>query len=219
MSLQAAPGPHERPIDELMASYAAGRLSRPLQCLVAAHLAIKPENRDFVASMEALCGRMMEETPVAQLVSDRDAKLTAIFNDHPPAPHAPAVLCPIVPAPLASLLGKPVSDVPWRTRLPGIREFELKDVKDCEAKLYWIRPGRVMPSHTHDGSEVTLVLRGGFSDPTGHYRRGDIAIADAELDHHPRADDDEDCICFAVIDAPLRLTGPVARLFQRFIGH
>jgi putative transcriptional regulator len=202
-----------------MAGYAAGRLSPPLHCLVAAHLVIKPENRGFVSAMEALCGKALEELPAPRPVSDRDAKLAAIFDDKPaPLTRAP-VHCPIVPAPLANLLGKPVTDVPWRTRLPGIREFELKGVSDCEAKLYWIRPGRVMPSHTHDGSEVTLVLRGGFSDPTGHYRRGDIAIADADLDHHPRADDDEDCICFAVIDAPLRLTGPVGRIVQRFLGH
>jgi putative transcriptional regulator len=129
------------------------------------------------------------------------------------------VKCPIVPAPLSQLLGKKVTDLQWRRRLPGIKEFELSHAGGAEAKLYWINPGRVMPSHTHEGSEVTLVLRGGFSDPTGHYRRGDIAIADAELDHHPRADDDEDCICFAVIDAPLRLTGPVGRIVQRIFGH
>jgi putative transcriptional regulator len=76
-----------------------------------------------------------------------------------------------------------------------------------------------MPSHTHEGSEITLVLRGGFSDATGHYRRGDIAIADSEVDHRPRADEDEDCICFAVTDAPLRLTGPVARFVQRLLRH
>jgi putative transcriptional regulator len=201
-----------------MASYAAGRLSRPLQCLVAAHLAIKPENRSFVGAMEALCGKALEEAPATQPVSNRDAKLAAIFGEQQPEHRIAPVRCPIVPPPLAGLLGKPVKDVPWRTRLPGIREYEQKGAQDCEAKLYWIRPGRVMPSHTHDGSEVTLVLRGGFSDPTGHYRRGDIAIADAELDHHPRADDDEDCICFAVIDAPLRLTGPVGRIVQRFLG-
>jgi putative transcriptional regulator len=153
-------------------------------------------------------------------VRDRDVKLASIFGDEGPAvADAAPIRCPIVPAPLTTLLGKPVSDLQWRRRLPGIREFELKASGEGEAKLYWISPGRAMPSHTHDGSEVTLVLRGGFSDPTGHYRRGDIAIADSDLDHHPRADEDEDCICFAVIDAPLRLTGPVGRIVQRFLGH
>lgn len=207
-----------RPIDELLASYAAGTLSAPLQSLVAAHLCMKPDNRGFVAALEAMCGRAVEAAePCA--IRDRDAKLAAIFADEGPAPRKPEPPCAVLPPPLQGLLGRKLSDVPWRTRLPGIKEFKVSDRTDSESTLYWIRPGRVMPSHTHDGSEVTLVLRGGFSDPTGHYRRGDIAVADSELDHHPRADDDEDCICFAVLDAPLRLTGPVARLFQRFIGH
>jgi putative transcriptional regulator len=58
------------------------------------------------------------------------------------------------------------------------------------------------------------VLRGGFSDVSGHYMRGDIAIADEDVDHKPVADADEDCICFAVTDAPLKLTGPVGKVIQ-----
>jgi putative transcriptional regulator len=40
-------------------------------------------------------------------------------------------------------------------------------------------------------------------------------MGDAELDHTPIADRDEDCICFAVTDAPLQLTGPVVRLLRK----
>jgi putative transcriptional regulator len=39
------------------------------------------------------------------------------------------------------------------------------------------------------------------------------------VNHTPVADDDEDCICFAVTDAPLRLTGPVGRIVQSFFKH
>lgn len=201
-----------------MAGYAAGTLPSALQYLVASHLALKPDNRPFVAALESLCGAALEET-AAGMVRDRDAKLAAIFAETAPVAVVNPIRCSVMPAPLATMLGCGVNDIQWRRRLPGIREYEIKGEGDCEAKLYRINPGRVMPSHTHDGSEVTLVLHGGFSDPTGHYRRGDIAVADAELDHHPRADADEDCICFAVIDAPLRLTGPVGRIVQRFFGH
>ena len=63
------------------------------------------------------------------------------------------------------------------------------------------------------------MLKGGFSDKTGHFARGDVAVADAELDHIPVADLDADCICFAVTDAPLRLTGPFGRLMHRLFGN
>ena len=86
------------------------------------------------------------------------------------------------------------------------------------ATLYWIKAGRRMPAHTHDGSEYTLVLQGAFHDVAGRYERGDIAIGDDELDHCPTADASADCLCFAVTDAPLRLTGPIGRIVQRFMG-
>jgi len=74
-----------------------------------------------------------------------------------------------------------------------------------------VKAGAALPQHTHEGAEYTLLLTGGFSDETGHYRRGDVAIADPSIDHRPVADEGEDCICLAVTDAPLRLTGRFGR--------
>ena len=85
--------------------------------------------------------------------------------------------------------------------------------------MLWVGAGRRIPSHTHDGSEITLVLKGAFADVTGRYGRGDIAIAEADLDHRPMTDENEDCICFAVTDAPLRLTGPVGRILDQIFGR
>jgi putative transcriptional regulator len=74
-----------------------------------------------------------------------------------------------------------------------------------------------MPTHTHDGSELTLVLAGGFSDESGHFVRGDVAEADPSINHQPVADPGEDCLCLAVTDAPIRLTGPFGRLLNPFL--
>ena len=208
-----------RPIDALMAQYASGQLSPALHGLVAAHLAIKPDNRGFVSALEELNARELEDVaPLA--LRHRDSRLAAIFDA--PAPRArPASADPVMPAVLADFIGYRLESVPWRTVLPGIREYHVPHAEKAgvEASLLWIKPGRIMPSHTHDGSEVTLVLKGGFSDASGHYRRGDIAFADSDVDHRPRADEDEDCVCFAVTDAPLRLTGPFGRIVQRLFGH
>jgi putative transcriptional regulator len=124
----------------------------------------------------------------------------------------------VLPDPIARYLGCTLSEIRWRTVLPGVKEYKVEKTERGEAVLYWIKPGRKMPSHTHEGSEYTLVLKGGFTEVTGHFRRGDIAIADQEVDHRPVADPDEDCICFAVTDAPLRLTGSVGRVLQRLFG-
>ncbi len=53
----------------------------------------------------------------------------------------------------------------------------------------------------------------------GRYARGDIAIADGAIDHSPVVDSDEECICFAVTDAPLVLTGPLGRVVQKIFGR
>lgn len=207
------------PIDVLLASYARGLLSAPLHALVASHLAIKPDSRRFVSALESAGGRLLETvTPGA--VGNRDRRLAEIFAaGDAPAPVQPVGADAIVPAPLARYLGRPLADVPWRTLLPGVKEFKIEDNADGEASLYWIRAGRKIPSHTHDGSEFTLVLSGAFSDINGHYERGDIAVGDSDVDHRPTADPDADCFCFAVTDAPLRLTGPIGRIVQRLFGH
>jgi len=62
------------------------------------------------------------------------------------------------------------------------------------------------------------VITGAFNDPQGRYMRGDIAIADPSIDHSPEIERDADCICFAVTDAPLRLTSPVGRFVEKILS-
>ena len=215
-----APRQTTPPIEELLAGYAAGTLPPNLHKLVAAHLHLRPESRAFVRAIEQIGGQALEAMPCAPM-PDRDRKLEAIFAaaERPIEIRQPPQ-CAVLPPPLCVLTGRRLDQIPWRLRLPGVREFRLpEDADGFEATLYWIKAGKTIPSHTHEGSEVTLVLSGGFSDSTGHYERGDVAIADAEVDHHPKADEGPDCICFAVTDAPLRLTGPIARFVRRLTGR
>ena len=86
------------------------------------------------------------------------------------------------------------------------------------ARLLRIPAGRPVPTHSHGGLELTLVLSGAFSDATGTYSRGDLQEADENIDHQPHAALGEDCICLAVTDAPLRLKSLAARMVQPLIG-
>ncbi len=205
--------------DLLFADYASGKASPALAALVDAHLTLKPENRRFVAALEEVAGLAVEEgDPVP--VSGRDARLAAIFDmvDAAPAGEGDPEDT-LMPRSLRRFVGADIARVPWRTLLPGLKEYRIQDDDDGEVSLIWVRPGQAMPTHTHEGREVTLVLKGGFSDVTGHYRRGDIVIADEAVDHRPIADKDEDCICFAVTEAPVRLTGPIGGLLGRLFGR
>jgi len=206
----------ENHLDTLLAHYARGALSAPLHALVASHLVIRPESRPFVGALESVVASAIAEEEPAQ-IRNREERLKAIFAIDPEAPArtSPAIEGD-VPQPLARYLGCTLAEVPWRTLLPGVKEYRVEDNEHGEATLYWIKAGRKMPSHTHEGSEYTLVLKGAFSDLNGHYGRGDVAIADMDVDHRPVADLGEDCFCFAVTDAPLKLTGPIGRIVQRF---
>ena len=106
----------------------------------------------------------------------------------------------------ACIASHAAAEIELHIRAPGYR-----------TTLIRVRAGRMVPQHTHEGNELTVVLRGAFHDETGHYVRGDLAIADASVDHRPIADEGEDCLCLAVTDAPLRLTGRFGRFLNPFI--
>lgn len=201
--------PEPSSLELILAGYASGTLPPALHALIGAHLELSPVNRPFVRSLEdALSRTVTQEAPCA--IRAREERLAAIFacGTDPGGRRASAV---DEPKALLHFLGKPVDELDFRTILPGVRECRLKTDGGVNAVFYKIRAGRKMPQHSHEGSEVTLVLRGGFRDEAGHFRRGDIAVADEHLDHVPVADDDEECLCFAVLDAPLRLTGIFGR--------
>ncbi|MES0882233.1 ChrR family anti-sigma-E factor [Roseibium sp. SCP14] len=208
-------------MDELLAGYAAGTLSFPAQALVGAHLELSDQNRGYVSSLEAMAGAGLDEVePVA--LSDRDATLSAIFNSNAPILNEIVTANETagqgeVPESLHSIVGSSLAELPWKTLLPGVKECKFGEIDGCSSSLLWVRAGRAMPSHTHHGTELTLVLKGGFRDEDGHFVVGDVAYADGEVDHKPIADDGEDCICFAVTAGRLQLTGPVGRWFAPFI--
>jgi len=211
-------------LDSLLCAYAAGALGPALHALVAAHLELVPDNRAFVAMFEAECGAMLSTVAPAPIPS-RDARLAAIFAGSPAFASIdrarPSEFDVIDPDPRALIrfFGAPIDALPCRRLLPGVKEFRL-DCGDGErAILYRVKPGRKLPEHTHDGEEVTLVLRGAFRDLQGRFGRGDIVIADHAVDHAPVAEPEEECICFTVIDAPLRLTGRFGRLLNPFLAH
>ena len=215
MTLTNANATHK--LDALLGQFSAGTLTPAMRALVSGHLQLCDGNRGFVAALDTLQGsRLCKVEPEA--MSGRTEKLAAIF-DAQPVDAPVAVSDPVLPAALHRLIGKNLSEIKWRRRLPGIREYRVADEAGGQAVLYWIKAGHKMPFHTHDGSEATLVLTGAFRDAGGQYGRGDVAIADSDINHQPVVEPDGDCICFAVTDAPLRLTGPFGRIVERLFGH
>jgi putative transcriptional regulator len=211
---------HIDTVEALMAGYVAGTLPEPARVLVAAHLEMKPDNRLLVNDLNVLAGQMLERTEPAP-VFERDKRLADIFRSSLPEEYSEDSALPhdaILPPSLRRFVGLRSEDIPWRRRLPGFREYGLGDIDGCEVNLMWIRAGRALPSHTHKGIELILILDGAFNDHRGRFGPGDISLADEMLDHRPVAESDRPCIAFSVMDAPIKLTGSLTRLIGDIIG-
>ncbi|MCG8594546.1 MAG: ChrR family anti-sigma-E factor [Kiloniellales bacterium] len=210
---------HHHPSEEMLLSYAAGSMSEPLALLVATHLALCPQCRHEVAAYEMLAGEELEDQSPALLSSDSLVRVLDRLDAPEAAAEAPQPPLAAqgdlrLPRPLRDYVAGSLDSLDWHQR-GGIAEASLLPERDdFKTRLMRIRPKTAIPEHSHHGSEYTLVLTGGFSDHTGHFVRGDVAIADPAVQHRPIADAGEDCICLAVTDAPLRFTGPIARLLS-----
>ena len=210
---------------QLLMAYSAGTLPEAFDLIVASHVSLCDTCRAELASYDAVGGALLEaETDgfrgIELDASSRSDVLAAIRNEEPAAPApAPAPKCgdPRVPTPLAPYVVGGLDTVKWRSVGMGVKQSILPTAPGATARLLYIPAGTAVPDHGHNGTEVTLVLKGAFEDEDGRFARGDVEVATEELNHTPVADISEDCICLAVTDAPLRFKGLLPRLAQPFL--
>jgi putative transcriptional regulator len=216
--------PVDRPLEMLLAAFAAGTLEPALAALVGAHLEMRRDNRDFIANLETVGGILLEDSEPVPL-SERDRRLSAIFSDRPcPPKHVPMRGDPVplavdgdalLPASLLAYVGHDFDALEWTEVMPGLQRCVIGTEHGIEASLVRCRAGKRLPGRDDrspgpPGLEVTLVLQGGFSDALGHYLRGDIAVADEALDPRCVIDPNEEGIFFVVRDSGRRLGVPPA---------
>ncbi|WP_319533495.1 ChrR family anti-sigma-E factor [uncultured Cohaesibacter sp.] len=216
--------------DEMILAYAAGALSVGHALVVASHLEICPHCAARLAEAEAIGGAMLDDCAQSAVSDDLFARMMETLEEPAPEGFKPSPSAPVtpaatagktrVPALLASVIGGDLDAIRWRTAGPGIKQFivPLEGTEGETVRLLKLSPGFVTPEHSHHGSEMTLVLKGSFSDETGRYRVGDIQDADDDVHHQPIADTDEECICLTVTDAPLEFKSVITRLLQPIIG-
>ncbi|TMV04811.1 transcriptional regulator [Ruegeria sediminis] len=204
--------------DELLMAYSAGTLPEAFSLMVATHLSLCDRCRAQAESYDAIGGCVLEEQAQGvEMEQDAlEATMALIAKGTPRAmPARPA--CKVLPAPLQDYVGGTVDEIRWRPVGMGVKQAILPTSRDASARLLFIPAGAAMPDHGHKGMELTMVLQGAFSDEIDRFARGDVEIADPELEHMPVADIGEDCICLAVTDAPLRFNSLIPRLVQPFL--
>ncbi|MBT5718837.1 MAG: hypothetical protein HOI69_04770 [Gammaproteobacteria bacterium] len=100
----------------------------------------------------------------------------------------------------------------WKRVAGGISEAQLILDDETQCEFIYMAPGSKVPVHTHKGSETTLVLKGSFEDELGEYKASDFIVRDTQHHHQPASK--EGCLCFAVLDSPLKFTQGLARFMN-----
>lgn len=206
--------------EELLMAYSAGSLPEAFSLLIATHVSMCDACRADLAACDAVGGAVLGDCAPAELSDDSlKATLALIASNVAMAEdvQAPAVpVDPDIPAPLRDYIGGGLDKVKWRSLGGGVSQAILATSKEATIRLLKIPGGTSVPDHGHRGTEMTLVLKGAFSDEFDRFARGDVEVANEELHHTPVAEEGEDCICLAATDAPLRFRGFIPRIAQPF---
>lgn len=203
-------------------AYAAGTLDEAFNIVVASHLAWCDTCRREVRDAEQLGGELLGTLPEATVSADCRARTLALV-DRAIVHRLPSVAPSAgeLPRPLLRALGgQSLADVAWKRKAPGVAVYDVKLSGGSRGRLKLLRigAGRAMPEHGHGGEEITLVLKGAYTDHLGHFVRGDIADLDEDIEHRPVVDGDGECICLVATESPTRFKSIAARLIQPFIG-
>jgi putative transcriptional regulator len=211
------------PLPEHLFDYATGSLAEEPAVAIASHNSLCVSCRREVARLEALGGVLTMTIEPECEVSEDLLPRTLMRLNNPPEPAAAASLeldertRRLVPIPVWPYLRGSLDQLVWRPLGLGLSVAALKQSSaGYRLSLLRIAAGRRVPRHTHRGEELTVVLAGGFSDETGHYKRGDYAFAGQDCTHRPIADHCEDCICLVVLDKPTRMTSILGRMIEPF---
>lgn len=205
--------------DGLLMGYASGNLPEAFSLVVATHISLCDECRARLESFDAIGGVLIDEDAAVEMTA---TALEATFERIAVIPAVPKTVAPpktaVLPKPLQDYVGGDLDRVSWRNLGGGVKQAVLKTSNQATVRLLKIPAGAAMPDHGHNGTELTLVLKGAFRDDDGRFGRGDIEIANEDLHHTPIAEDGEDCICLAATDAPLRFRRLIPRIAQPFMG-
>jgi putative transcriptional regulator len=209
------------PNEEILMRHAAATLSEGVSLVIGVHLEMCEECRAQSRAFEALGGVLLETLEPAQMAPDAYAKVLQRIDaaDRPelPTPVAAAELVPGLPMPTPLRhyrIGR------WRTMAPGLKFSRISSPADSGMNVFMLRaaPGTSLLEHGHSGDEYLCVLKGSFTDQGGRHQRGDMAIADAHVEHKPSVGMDGECICIVALEGKLRLRSVIGRVLQPVYG-
>lgn len=216
------------PSQELLSEFSQGRLSTGMSVALSAHIEMCEVCRQKSSEMESEAIMSWIQSPERQATPDFTDMVSAITQQAQTAEQEPKVKAEgyLVnemhmlnhSVTLPNVLAKAASEgLVWKKLAGGINRAQVSLDNETQCEFLYMTPGSQVPVHKHQGSEVTLVLDGSFSDELGHYKPSDFMVRTKDDLHNPASD--EGCLCFAVLDSPLTFTKGLARLLNPFIEY
>ena len=204
--------------EDLLMRYSNGTLCEAFSLAVATHISMCDDCRAALESYEAMGGALLDVSDPEEMGVDSFESVMALIENQPVQITQSAERVESdVPSALSDYIGGSLKDIKWRPIGLGVKQSLLKTSGNSTARLLYIPAGTAVPHHSHNGNELTLVLKGAFEDEIAHFGPGDVEMADEDLDHQPIAVEGEDCICLAVTDAPLKFQTFIHKLVQPFL--
>ena len=204
--------------EDLLMKYSNGTLCEAFSLAVATHISMCDDCRAALESYEAMGGALLDVSDPEEMGDDSFESVMALIENKPvQITESAEKVESDVPSALSDYIGGSLEDIKWRPIGLGVKQSLLKTSGNTTARLLYIPAGTAVPHHSHNGNELTLVLKGAFEDEVARFGPGDVEMADEDLDHQPIAVEGEDCICLAVTDAPLKFQTFIHKLVQPFL--
>ncbi|QLE85145.1 transcriptional regulator [Shewanella sp. Scap07] len=222
---------NHHPKNDILTAFVSGQLPASVSVVVASHVELCEHCQQQVelitaqqaasafnsASDNALIG----EAPISKSEIDELDMIDMITALEPDT-------ASVETAPVEVAVNNKLLTLPSALRQVGLKEwqglgklsrarFDLDD-DEMRMSLLHIDKGGSVPTHTHKGFEVTLLLEGSFDDEMGHYSVGDFIWLDGEHTHQPVTQ--EGCVCLTVSSDAIHFTQGVSQILNpigRFI--
>lgn len=186
---------HHPDVSTLM-TCSAGATPEALCAVVASHLSLCPDCLGEIGRMQAIGLTLFENLEPEALDRAPEAVASILASVRSDETDTKIVKRGDVPAPLVCILGQRLDDLAWSELGNGIDQYvvPLSPTAQGDLRLIRMAPGASLPAHGHNGEELTILLRGAYTDEQGTFQKYDFSECDDSVHHNVRADAIEGCI-------------------------
>ena len=203
------------PAPEMLTAFSAGSLQLGHAMCVSAHVEHCSECQSNLQRLNTLGAELaFRQLEPARASDELKSNVLSMLDRERPKPEARPPARSDVPRCLHKFMDD-FESLEWQRVSPSIQTAVLcRDEKGAQVSMLRIKPGGEIGTHEHTGDELTMVLKGAFSDETGIYAKGDFVLRDKSHKHRPIVTKDSECICLTVVDAPIQFTGFFSRILN-----